>query len=165
MRICVWRENCHTAVHTKESLLFRSLSVQERMVKRVVRGSVLRVWSLYWTQSDKKGWKHKAASSTNKENQTMYCNFSGLLRECSACFVKTDDNVKNPTKDRELGDHMQSNKQQFYFTDAVFTRDTFMWGKCQNVMQYNRNVNLPLVNVSRVNSEISLFSSYFCLFF
>ena len=41
-------------------------------------------------------------------------------------------------------------------SDAVFTRDTFTWGKCisqqQNVMQYNRNVNLPQVNVSRVNT-------------
>ena len=35
-------------------------------------------------------------------------------------------------------------------TNAVFTRDTFTWGKChftiENVMQYNRNVNLPQVD-------------------
>ena len=39
---------------------------------------------------------------------------------------------------------------------AVFTRDMFTWGKCyftiENVTQYNRNVNLPRVNVSRVNT-------------
>ena len=42
-------------------------------------------------------------------------------------------------------------------TYAVFTRATFTWGKCiftiENVMQYNRNVNLPQVNVSRVNGN------------
>ena len=41
-------------------------------------------------------------------------------------------------------------------TNAVFTRDMFTWGKChftiENVTQYNRNVNLPQVNVSRVNT-------------
>ena len=40
-------------------------------------------------------------------------------------------------------------------TYAVFTRDR---GKChvtiENVTQYNRNVNLPQVNVSRVNTAI-----------
>ena len=40
--------------------------------------------------------------------------------------------------------------------NAVFTRDTFTWGKyhftIENVTQYNRNVNLPQVNVSRVNT-------------
>ena len=39
---------------------------------------------------------------------------------------------------------------------AMFTRDMFTWGKCyftiENVTQYNRNVNLPRVNVSRVNT-------------
>ena len=43
-------------------------------------------------------------------------------------------------------------------SDAVFTRDTFAWGKChftiENVTQYNRNVNLPQVNVSRVNKSL-----------
>ena len=38
---------------------------------------------------------------------------------------------------------------------AMFTQDTFTWGKCiftiENVTQYNRNVNLPQVNVSCVN--------------
>ena len=40
----------------------------------------------------------------------------------------------------------------------MFTRDTFTWSKChftiQNVTQYNRNVHLPLVSVSRVNTAI-----------
>ena len=39
---------------------------------------------------------------------------------------------------------------------AMFTRDTFTWGKCifiiENVTQCNRNVNLLHVNVSRVNT-------------
>ena len=43
-------------------------------------------------------------------------------------------------------------------TYVVFTRDTFTSGKChvtiENVTQYNRNVNLPQVNVSRVNTAI-----------
>ena len=40
--------------------------------------------------------------------------------------------------------------------NAVFTRDRFAWGKCistiKNVRQYNINVNLPRVNVFRVNT-------------
>ena len=38
-------------------------------------------------------------------------------------------------------------------TNAMFTRDTFTWGKCisqlvENVTQYSRNVNLPQKFVS-----------------
>ena len=40
----------------------------------------------------------------------------------------------------------------------MFTRDTFTWGKCyftiENATQYNRNVNLSQVNVSRVNTAL-----------
>ena len=40
----------------------------------------------------------------------------------------------------------------------MFTWDTFTWGKChftiENVTQYNRNVNLPQVNVSRVKTAL-----------
>ena len=43
-------------------------------------------------------------------------------------------------------------------TYAVFTRDTITWGNChftiENVTQYNRDVNLPQVNVSRVNTAL-----------
>ena len=43
---------------------------------------------------------------------------------------------------------------------AVFTRETFTRGKwhftIENVTQYNRNVNLPQVNVSRVNTAIGI---------
>ena len=41
---------------------------------------------------------------------------------------------------------------------AVFTRDTFTWDKChftiENVTQYNKNVNLPQVNVSPVSTAL-----------
>ena len=44
----------------------------------------------------------------------------------------------------------------FWQSNAVFTRDTFTRGKChftvENVTQYDRNVNLPRVNVSCVNT-------------
>ena len=43
-------------------------------------------------------------------------------------------------------------------TYAVSTPGTFTLGKChftiENVMQYNRNVNLPQVNVSHVNTAL-----------
>ena len=43
---------------------------------------------------------------------------------------------------------------------AVFTRDTFTRGKCiftiENVTQYNRNVNLRQVNVSRVTTALDI---------
>ena len=42
----------------------------------------------------------------------------------------------------------------------MFTRDTFTWGKChftiENVTQYNRNVKLPQVNVSRVYTALNI---------
>ena len=48
----------------------------------------------------------------------------------------------------------------------MFIRDTFTWGKChftiENVTQYNRNVNLPQVNVSCIN--MALVCTIFCLY-
>ena len=53
----------------------------------------------------------------------------------------------------------------FMLSVAVFTRDTLTGGKChftiENVMQYNRNVNLPQVNVSRVNTACAKSRFYF----